>query len=453
MVQRRFSLFAAATGGLVPPVTLNYAGNDALLAAIATGPGSGGTPAAGISSLINNTNGIRPALKGEINTTLGGLNAAGVLGVTSGMSGNAGVFHVTNPASNGVALRAYNNGNGDGIVVETNNGTGIWVTAPGPGTAVLAASTGGNAIRAFNTSPGNNNDVVNVLQTNDANAVDAKVQNANATEAAAAIVESDRLVVVDRTMSRDGNEYGASSESASVQPAATWYFAEGATGGPFDLFYLLQNPNETPVDVEIKYLRALGELPLTKSYHLEPRSRRTIWVDEERFPDDSGTPLLNATDAAAVIQVTSGGPILAEGATGSFFEMFILLANPGAEDANVSASYLLPNGTVFNKTYTVPGNGRFTVWVDEEEIPASSGIRPLSDVAVSTTLKSDQPIVVERAMWWPQNAGGWREGSSTAASNESALRWVTAGGEIGGTRNEQTYVLVANVDNVPAAVP
>jgi hypothetical protein len=299
-----------------------------------------------------------------------------------------------------------------------------------------------------------------------------------------AVVESDRLVVVDRTMTWDGGEYGASSESASVQPAATWYFAEGATGGPFDLFYLLQNPNETPVDLEIKYLRALGESPLTKSYHLEPRSRRTIWVDEERFPDDGGAPLLSATDAAAVIQVTSGGPILAEramyafasgesfaaghasagirtpstewflaeGATGSFFEMFILLANPNANEAAVSARFLLTDGTVFTKEYVVPGNGRVTVWVDQEEIPAGSGIKPLSDVALSTTLKSDQPIVVERAMWWPQEAGGWREGHSTAASTESATRWVTAGGEIGGTRNEQTYVLVANVDQVPAAV-
>jgi hypothetical protein len=299
-----------------------------------------------------------------------------------------------------------------------------------------------------------------------------------------AIVESDRLVVVDRTMAWDGSEYGASSESASVQPAATWYFAEGATGGPFDLFYLLQNPNETAVDLEIKYLRALGEPPLTKTYHLEPRSRRTIWVDEERFPDDGGSPLLSASDAAAVIQVTSGGPILAEramyafapgesfsaghasagirapssewflaeGATGSFFEMFILLANPNATEAAVSVSYLLTDGTIFNKSYTVPGNGRVTVWVDQEQIPEGSGVKPLADVALSTTLKSDQPIVVERAMWWPQEAGGWREGHSTAASTESATRWVTAGGEVGGTRNEQTYVLVANVDNVPALV-
>ena len=35
---------------------------------------------------------------------------------------------------------------------------------------------------------------------------------------------------------------------ASRRRSPRWYFAEGATGGPFDLFYLLQNPSDAPTD-------------------------------------------------------------------------------------------------------------------------------------------------------------------------------------------------------------
>jgi hypothetical protein len=63
------------------------------------------------------------------------------------------------------------------------------------------------------------------------------------------IVESNHLVAVERTMSWGdnvqglGEGYGSSAETAVTTPSTTWYFAEGATHGAFDLFYLLQNPN------------------------------------------------------------------------------------------------------------------------------------------------------------------------------------------------------------------
>ena len=59
------------------------------------------------------------------------------------------------------------------------------------------------------------------------------------------VIESDRTVVVDRTMTWDATTYGAHAETALEAPATTWYLAEGATHGAFSLFYLLQNPNDT----------------------------------------------------------------------------------------------------------------------------------------------------------------------------------------------------------------
>jgi hypothetical protein len=92
----------------------------------------------------------------------------------------------------------------------------------------------------------------------------------------------------------------------------------------------------------------------------------------------------------------------------------------------------------------VPAQGRFTIWVDEEEIPEGSGQRPLGNVAVSTTVRSTNgvPVIVERAMWWPQPV--WYEAHNSAGATVTGTRWGLAGGEVGGARGIETYILLAN---------
>ncbi len=65
--------------------------------------------------------------------------------------------------------------------------------------------------------------------------------------------------------------------------------------------------------------------------------------------------------------------------------------------ASVKISYLLPEGAVYeDKFITVQPESRLTIHVDDQA-PV------LADTAVSmiVTALNDQPIVVERAMWWP----------------------------------------------------
>jgi hypothetical protein len=52
------------------------------------------------------------------------------------------------------------------------------------------------------------------------------------------------------------------------------------------------------------------------------------------------------------------------------------------------------------------------------------------------------PIVVERAMWWPD--GDWREAHASAGAVTSGPRWALADGESGGARDTRTYILIAN---------
>ncbi len=280
------------------------------------------------------------------------------------------------------------------------------------------------------------------------------------------VIEAVGGVVADRTMQWDASGYGAHAE-ITTRPSFTWHLAEGATHGSFDLFYLLQNPHDAPVDVTINYLRPSPLPPVVKTYTVAPQSRRTIWVDAEG-------PELASTDVAASISATRpviveramyatnpGQPFaaghggagverpdirwfLAEGATGSFFDLFVLIGNPGDQDAQLTLSYLLPSGERFSKPYTVAAKSRRTILIDGED-------PRLLDTPVSIIVESTnkQPVVVERAMWWPQ--GNWHEAHISAGATDTNTQWAFADGQIGvesATGNiVETYVLIANTSD------
>jgi uncharacterized repeat protein (TIGR01451 family) len=285
------------------------------------------------------------------------------------------------------------------------------------------------------------------------------------------LVEADVQVVADRTMTWDGSGYGSHAERGILTRTATkWYFAEGATFGPFNLFYLIQNPNAQTANVTVTYLLPTGT-PLTKQYTVGPQSRFNIWVDSEGASDPALAALANA-ELSAIIESTNGVPIiaeramyldqpgrplgaghesagvtapstqwfLAEGATGSYFDLFILIANPQAAPAAVQAEFLLASGQVITKQYSVNGNSRFNIWVDLEDAA-------LADAAVSTRVTSTNgvPIIVERSMWWPgPTSDTWQEAHNSPGEVTTGTRWAMAEGEVGGARDTETYVLIAN---------
>ena len=263
------------------------------------------------------------------------------------------------------------------------------------------------------------------------------------------VVESDVAVIADRTMSWDAGGYAGHTETSIEQPATAWYLAEGATHSGFDLFYTIQNPNASAANVAIRYLRPGGLPPLDKTYSVPARTRFNVWVDDEQIPDGSGVVPLAATDVSA--RITSNLPIiversmylttagrrfraghsgagitafalswfLSEGATGDYFDLFILIANPNDEPATVRGTYLLPDGTTVTKDYAVPANSRYNIAVDTEEFPAGSGHRALANTAVAATMASQNgvPIIVERAMWWPgPTPATWGEAHVSAGS-------------------------------------
>jgi hypothetical protein len=274
------------------------------------------------------------------------------------------------------------------------------------------------------------------------------------------VIESDQPVVVDRTMSWDKSGYGSHAETSIEAPATTWFMAEGSTGGSFDLFYLLQNPGDTDAAVTVTYLLPAPAAPVVKQYTVQPKARKTIHLDEEdpavQFTDvsakvTSDKPILveramyfstpsqafAAGHEGAAVTAPANSWFLAEGATGSFFDLFLLLANAETTDADVKVTYLLPSGDPIVKHYDVKAQSRRTVNVDFEDTR-------LIDTPASTIVESAVPVIAERAMWWP--SPNWYEAHLSAGTTTTGTKWALADGlatDTPGTET-QTFILIAN---------
>ena len=120
----------------------------------------------------------------------------------------------------------------------------------------------------------------------------------------ATIVTADQQIVTSRTMSWDRSGYGTHQGTGVSTPRTAWYIAEGATLPRFSLYYLLQNPGDTPANVTVRYLpQAAGSVPIERTYIVAPRSRYTIGVHDD-------PALVNQELSAAIF--TDGTPIVVE---------------------------------------------------------------------------------------------------------------------------------------------
>jgi CSLREA domain-containing protein len=280
------------------------------------------------------------------------------------------------------------------------------------------------------------------------------------------LVRGNVPIVASRTIRwGDGGQLGAHAEQGVPAPRTTWYFAEGATGC-FKLFYLLVNPNPEVADVRITYARRAPEAPVVLTYTVGPYSRFTVPVNDQ--------PGLTFAEVGAQIVVTNNVPIvaeramysscygtswrgghesaaspapatswyLAEGATGSFFDLYLLVANFEDDAAVVDVQYLLPDGSTITKRHAVPAHSRLTIDVAGEDARLAS-----TSTGAVVTSTNGVPVLVERSQWWPH--GHWYEGHASAGATQSGVEWQLAGAEAGGDRRAHAYLLIANTGGTP----
>lgn len=140
------------------------------------------------SFLVDNTNSVAAAVRGEVKTIFGNFGAAAIFGKSSGTGGFAGLFHASNTSGNGPALVAITDGNGNAITANASkDGNGVETNIDGGGNALYAwvptfATGRAGRFNIFNTS--NTSDVITVTTVGNGIAGNFKVDRVTGTSAA-----------------------------------------------------------------------------------------------------------------------------------------------------------------------------------------------------------------------------------------------------------------------------
>jgi hypothetical protein len=272
-------------------------------------------------------------------------------------------------------------------------------------------------------------------------------------------VSSDQPIVAERAMYFNyGGRDGGHSSIGVEAPSTTWYLAEGYTGGSFDTYVLIQNPNPEPAEIAATYMLHNGSF--TTGYTVAGNSRYTIHLDYF-IPDSEVSTKLESTNGVPVVAertmyfniggrpgghdsigVTSASTswYLAEGFTGGGFDEWILLQNPNPGSADVDILYAVRNGAPQYQQYRVPAESRYSIHVDE--IPG------LDSAEVSAQVNSSLPIIAERAMYFDYD--GRKGGHDSIGAKATSDTWYFAEGYTGGQFDE--WLLIQNPSSQSANI-
>jgi hypothetical protein len=210
--------------------------------------------------------------------------------------------------------------------------------------------------------------------------------------------------------------------------------------------------------------------PVTQEFALAPLSRRTIdcgsiaslvnrsFGIEVTFLDAPGAAeramyfgvppdrVFKAGHESAGVTAPATEWFLAEGATGPFFETFVLIANPNAAPADVTLTYVTETGQTVIRNRSIAGNSRATIDIENE------GSATLNNAAVATRVLSTIPVVVERAQYWPNAPSQWLESHNAFGVTAAGTHWGLAEGQTGRFEAANSYILLANNTSGPATV-
>jgi hypothetical protein len=245
----------------------------------------------------------------------------------------------------------------------------------------------------------------------------------------------------------------------TIDGGVNTYFAEGAAGDIFKYRLALLNTTATNTQALVQFLRE-GDTPVARVYAMPAHTRYTISasdipeltnrsfgaivtaipgvVAERTMSWDSGGDMSDATTAKALVAPSTTW-YLAEGNAG-FFDTFLLLVNPsGTATATASIDFLTQDGHVVHLDRQVLPNQRFTVYANE--------IPELAFQSFGTTIRSDSPILVERAMYFRNSEPMFVGGAASGAVPSGATHWFLAEGQSGGFFS--TFILVSNPNSSP----
>jgi hypothetical protein len=226
-----------------------------------------------------------------------------------------------------------------------------------------------------------------------------------------------------------------------------WYFAEGSTQTPFEVHFALHNPNPLPTVAHFLFVTPQGrQVPF--DLRMAPNSRATldasmvmpnaefativtgdlpVFVERSMYFGHDGHSAPGARQPARTWY-------LAEGSTVPPFETWLLLLNPNNVPTLARLRFMREDGSNTEHVELLPPMGRRSVYVNALFVTPG----------FATQVTSDQPIVVERAMYFDRGQGG----HDTLATATPAQNWYLAAGTSRG--DFDTWLLLENPGNLPA---
>ena len=220
------------------------------------------------------------------------------------------------------------------------------------------------------------------------------------------VVSEGGNVVCERAMYGNSKRWAHDSIGVTT-PSDTWYLAEGCTGGDFETWVLVQNPNPDPVSVDVTFMTTSGPVPGPQDFNIPSNSR--VSFNAKLFVTDFNVSTKVESEGGSVIceRAMYGGnrtwahdsigatkPVknwyLAEGSTGYGFESWVLVQNPNDSEVQVTLTYMTPHGVGTDDPITLPPNSRISI-----NVAAMAPVEP----EVSVKVTASQPVIVERAMY------------------------------------------------------
>ena len=224
----------------------------------------------------------------------------------------------------------------------------------------------------------------------------------------------------------------------------TFYFAEGCTRPGYETWLCIQNASAKDAEVTVTYMLGNGQ-NFDQPVVVPAQSRGTVSVNDyirgvtDPYQDVS-TKVVSTNGASIIVErpmyfnannINGGHDVVgtnspqndwyfAEGNTYNWNREWLCLQNPGSSAAEVTVDFMLGDGSVETKDYTVNPLSRSTIDVNAALSPVQAD--------VSMRVHSEgSPIVAERPMYFTYR-GKWRGGTNVMGATASNTDWLFAEG-------------------------
>jgi len=205
-----------------------------------------------------------------------------------------------------------------------------------------------------------------------------------------------------------------------IQPDMSGYSSFGLANIPagcdYDLWLYEGEVNDDPTGgTLVAYSINSGNAPEFIQYTVQTGETYYLVVDSY-----GGYSTQDAYDLLVLNPYISDYWFFAEGYTGSGFNEWICVQNPGDTAANVQVAYMFEDSQDFRE-YPVAPHSRYTINVNNEVGEGRN---------VSTELYSSEPVVAERPMYFDYK-GKWQGGHDVVGATLPFNRWYFAEGYTG----------------------